>query len=72
MQNSNAFKGLQHARGFAPRTPLTNEAIANQHFATLKDLDTALSARCCKLDATPEIIKADTRFAWWPAATAAN
>ncbi len=52
--------------------PLTNEAIANQHFATLKDLDTALSARCCKLAATPEIIKAETRFAWWPAATAAN
>jgi transposase len=52
--------------------PLTNEAVANKHFATLKDLDTALSTRCRALAATPEIIKAETRFGWWPAAAAAN
>ena len=52
--------------------PLTNEAVANQHFATLQDLDTALSARCCTLAATPEIIKAETRFGWWPATPSAN
>ena len=42
--------------------PLTKEAVANRHFATLKSLDTALSARCCILAAMPEI-KAETRFA---------
>ena len=52
--------------------PLTNEAVANRHFATLKALDTALSARCCTLAAMPEIIKAATRFGWWPATAAAN
>ena len=52
--------------------PLTNEAVANQHFATLKALDTALSARCCTLAAMPEIIQAETRFAWWPATAPAN
>ena len=52
--------------------PLTNEAVANQPFATLKALDTALSARCRALAATPEIIKAETRFGWWPATAVAN
>jgi hypothetical protein len=52
--------------------PLANEAVANQHFATLKALDTALSARCCTLAAMPEIIQAETRFAWWPATAVAN
>ena len=52
--------------------PLTNEAVANQHFATLKALDTALSARCCTLAAMPEIIKAETHFGWWPAIAVAN
>jgi hypothetical protein len=52
--------------------PLTNEAVANQHFATLKALDTALSARCCTLAAMPEIIKAETGFGWWPATAVAN
>ena len=52
--------------------PLTNEAVANKHFATLKALDTALSARCCTLAAMPEIIKAETRFAWWPTPALAN
>ena len=49
--------------------PLANEAVANKHFATLKDLDVALSERCCTLAAMPEVIKAATHFAWWPAAT---
>jgi hypothetical protein len=52
--------------------PLTNEAVADQHFTTLKALDTALSARCCPLAAMPEIIKAETRFGWWPATAVAN
>ncbi len=47
--------------------PLTNEAVANQHFATLKDLDAALDERCRTLAAMPEVIKASTNFGWWPA-----
>jgi len=50
--------------------PLTNEAVANPYFATLKVLDTALRAHCGSLAAMPEIIKAETRFGWWPAAGA--
>jgi DDE superfamily endonuclease len=52
--------------------PLTNEAVANKHFATLADLDAALSERCRTLAAMPETIKAATRFGWWPAANPAN
>jgi transposase len=52
--------------------PLTNEAVANQHFATLETLDTALSARCRTLAAMPEIIKAETGFGWWPDTVSAN
>ena len=52
--------------------PLANEAVANKHFATLKDLDAALSERCCTLAAMPDVIKAETRFGWWPAAIPAN
>src|SRR6187200_245245 len=49
--------------------PLANEAVANKHFATLEDLDAALSERCRTLADMPEVIKAATRFAWWPAVT---
>lgn len=49
--------------------PLTNEPIANTSFATLADLDAALSERCRTLAAMPEVIKAATSFGWWPAAT---
>jgi transposase len=52
--------------------PLANEAVANKHFATLKDLDAALSERCRTLDAMPEVIKAATRFAWWPTTAPAS
>ena len=52
--------------------PLANEAVANKHFATLEDLDAALSERCRTLAAMPEVIKAATHFGWWPAATSAN
>ena len=52
--------------------PLANEAVANQHFATLKGLDAALGERCRTLAAMPEAIKAATSFAWWPTAIPAN
>ena len=44
--------------------PLANQAVANKHFATLKDLDVALGERCRTLAAMPETIKAATRSAW--------
>ena len=46
--------------------PLAREAVANRHFATLADLDRALAARCLALADRPEVIKAHTRFHWWP------
>src|SRR6185369_1928511 len=49
--------------------PLAKEAVANKHFATLEDLDAALSERCRTLADMPEVIKAGTHFAWWPAVT---
>ena len=48
--------------------PLANEAVANKHLATLKDLDAALGERCRTLAAMPETIKGVTNFGWWPAA----
>ena len=52
--------------------PLVNEAVANKHFATLGDLDATLAERCRTLATMPETIKAQTNFAWWPAAAPAN
>ena len=46
--------------------PLAREAVANETFASLADLDRALAARCLELAAQPEAIKAHTRFHWWP------
>ena len=46
--------------------PLANEAVANKYFATLADLDAALSERRRALAAAPEVIKAATHFGWWP------
>jgi DDE superfamily endonuclease len=48
--------------------PLTNEAVANRHFASLGALDAALAERCLALADQPETIKAHTRFHWWPQA----
>ena len=52
--------------------PLANEAVANKHFATLADLDAALSERCRTLAAMPEVIRAATSFGWWPTVTPAS
>jgi transposase len=48
--------------------PLTNEAVANRHFASLGELDAALAECCLVLADRPETIKAHTRFHWWPEA----
>jgi hypothetical protein len=52
--------------------PLTNEALANKHFASLKDPDAALSERCRTLADMPETIKAAAHFGWWPAVTSTS
>src|SRR5512144_2130174 len=46
--------------------PLTNEAVANQSFATLNELDEALGERCRTLATMPDLIKSYTRYSWWP------
>jgi transposase len=46
--------------------PLTNEALANRHFANLDDLQAEQAQRCLRLQATPEVIRAHTHFHWWP------
>jgi hypothetical protein len=48
--------------------PLTNEAIANRHFTSLDELDTALAKRCRALADQPDLLKANTLFHWWPTA----
>ena len=48
--------------------PPAREAVANETFATLADLDRTLAARCLALTEQPEVIKAHTRFHWWPEA----
>jgi hypothetical protein len=49
--------------------PLADEAVANQSFATLEELDQALAERCRTLATMPALIQAHTRFDWWPADT---
>lgn len=46
--------------------PLARETLANKSFASLKDLDQALAARCLALTQQPNTIKAHTQFHWWP------
>jgi transposase len=48
--------------------PLANEAVANRHFADVAELDAALAERCLALRDQPEVIRASTRFHWWPEA----
>ena len=48
--------------------PLTNEPLANRHFATLADLEAAQAEHCLELRAHPDVLRARTRFHWWPQA----
>jgi DDE superfamily endonuclease len=53
--------------------PLVDEPVANRAFADLTALEEALADRCRGLRADPAIVRAHTRFAWWPdAATGHN
>jgi hypothetical protein len=46
--------------------PLTNEALVNQHFHNLDELQEAQVQRCLRLQATPGVIRRHTLFHWWP------
>ena len=46
---------------------LTDEPLANEYFQTLDDLDQVLGQRCRVLADEPDLIRAHTRFHWWPA-----
>ncbi len=48
--------------------PLTNEPLANRHFATLAQLEAVQAARCLTLRAQPEVIRAHAHSHWWPEA----
>jgi transposase len=45
--------------------PLTNTVLANQHFATIEELEDAQAERCVALQAQPDLIRRATRFHWW-------
>jgi transposase len=44
--------------------PITNAALANQHFATIDDLEDAPAARCAALQRQPERLRSATLFPW--------
>jgi DDE superfamily endonuclease len=46
--------------------PLTNTALANEHFATIDDLEEAQAARCVALQERPDLIRSTAGFSWWP------
>jgi hypothetical protein len=46
--------------------PLVREALANEGFASLADLEERVSQRCQILGADVSLIKAHTHFHWWP------
>ncbi len=50
---------------------LSNEGIANQHFANLDELEEAQAERCRALLQQPDLISSYTLFSWWPTITIA-
>lgn len=45
--------------------PIANEAIANQSFESLEQLEAELSHRCCALADKPNFVRGLTNFYWW-------
>jgi hypothetical protein len=45
---------------------LSDAPLVNRHFADLDALEEAQAERCRALRAQPEVIRAHTRFHWWP------
>jgi hypothetical protein len=48
---------------------LSDEALANTHFANLDALIEAQAERCRKLLELPDVIRTHTQFHWWPTLT---
>lgn len=48
---------------------LSDEALANTHFADLDALIEAQAERCRKLLELPDVIRTHTQFHWWPTLT---
>ena len=49
-----------------------DEPIANRHFDTLADLDTAVARQCVALNADRDCVKGQAGFHWWPARVVPN
>lgn len=47
---------------------LTDEPLANRTFANIAELEAVQAERCLALRGQREVIRAHTRFHWWPAA----
>ena len=43
-----------------------DEPIANRHFDTLADLDTAVARQCVRLTADRDRVRGQAGFHWWP------
>jgi transposase len=48
--------------------PLTNEALANEIFEEIEEVEEALVERCLELLDQPEAIRELTNYYWWPQA----
>jgi len=46
--------------------PLCDEALANESFASIDELEARLGERCCVLADRPDILSSATCFHWWP------
>lgn len=46
--------------------PLANEAVANESFQSIEDLDHVIGKRCLQLSEQPHTIRDHTNFNWWP------
>lgn len=46
--------------------PLCDEALANESFATIEELEDRLADRCCILADQPDVLSSATHFHWWP------
>ena len=49
-----------------------DEPIANRHFDSLAELDTAVARQCVALNADRDRVKGQAGFRWWPARIAPN
>lgn len=49
-----------------------DEPIVNRHFDTTEDLDAVVAERCIALGNDRDLVRAQTRFRWWPDRIAPN